>query len=150
MKKADFLVVFGLDDKRYALPLSAIDRVVRMVEITPFPEAPDIILGVVNFQGQVTPVFNIRKRFNLPKRDIVITDRLIFAHTARRVVALVADVVLDVCVAENVIASGDMLSRAKHVEGVAKLADGLVFIHDLDKFLSLEEADALDQALEGS
>lgn len=51
MKKPNHLIVFVLDSQHYALPLLAVDRVVRMVAITPLPNAPDIILGVVNFQG---------------------------------------------------------------------------------------------------
>ena len=34
-----------------------------------------------------------------------------------------------------------------YVEGVAKLADGMVLIHDLETFLSLEEGKALDEAM---
>ena len=67
-----------------------------MVHITPLPNAPDIVLGVVNMQGRVIPVMNIRQRFNLPKREIALTDQLIFAHTERRPVALVADTVTEV------------------------------------------------------
>jgi len=33
------------------------------------------------------------------------------------------------------------------VEGVVKLTDGLILIHDLDKFLSLEEEETLDHVL---
>lgn len=150
IKNSNFLIVFALDDQRYALSLSAADRVVRMVAITPLPNAPAGILGVVNFQGRVIPVFNLRSRFNLPERDIALTDQLIIAHTSRRVVALVVDAVMDVCEAQNLVASGDVLARVQYVEGVVKRDDGLIFIHDLDTFLSLEEADTLDQALENS
>lgn len=150
IKNSNFLIVFALDDQRYALSLSAADRVVRMVAITPLPNAPAGILGVVNFQGRVIPVFNLRSRFNLPERDIALTDQLIIAHTSRRVVALVVDAVMDVCEAQNQVASGDVLARVQYVEGVVKRDDGLIFIHDLDTFLSLEEADTLDQALENS
>jgi purine-binding chemotaxis protein CheW len=44
----------------------------------------------------------------------------------------------------DVIGIGQMVELMK---GVAKLADGLVVIHDLDTFLSLEEERALDEAL---
>lgn len=150
MKSSDFLTVFTLDDQRYALPLPAVDRVVRMVDIAPLPNAPDIILGVVNFQGRVIPVFNIRKRFNLPERDISLSDQLIIAHTAHSAVALVADAVLNVCAAQNLIAAEDILPELEYLEGVVKQEDGLIFIHNLNKFLSLEEASSLDQALEES
>jgi len=150
VKKLDFLIVFSLDEQRYALPLPAADRVVRMVAITPLPNAPDIILGVVNFQGRVIPVINMRRRFGLPEREIALTDQLIVAHTARRPVALVADAVLDViaCAAQSLIAAENILPGVEYVEGVVKLSDGLILIHDLDKFFSLEEESSLDQALE--
>jgi purine-binding chemotaxis protein CheW len=150
MKKSDFLIVFTLGGQRYALPLSAADRVVRMVAITPLPNAPDIILGVVNFQGRIIPVINMRRRFCLPEREVSLTDQLVVAHTARRPVALVTDAVLDViaCSAQSLIATENILPKVEYLEGVVKLADGLILIHDLDKFLSLEEENSLDRALE--
>ena len=78
----DRLVVFTLDDQRYGLPLSAVERVVPMVDITPLPKAPDIVLGVVDVQGRVIPVVNLRRRLRLPERDIALTDQLVIARTA--------------------------------------------------------------------
>ena len=62
-------MVFTLDRQRYALPLSVVERVVRMIEITPVPHTPDIVLGVINAQGRVIPVVDIRRRFRLPTRQ---------------------------------------------------------------------------------
>lgn len=148
----DSLIVFTLDNWRYALPLPVVDRVVRMVAITPLPKAPDVVLGVVNIQGRVIPVINMRQRFHLPEREIALTDQLVVAHTARRPVALVADAVLDViaCPVQSLVAAGEVLPNIEYVEGVVKLADGLILIHDLDKFLSLEEENFLAHALENS
>jgi len=152
MKDMDSLLIFILDDQRYALLLPTVDRVVRMVAITPLPKAPDIVLGVVNIQGRVIPVINMRRRFCLTEREITLTDQLVVAHTVRRPVALVADAVLDViaCSARSLIAAEKVLPNIEYVEGVVKLKDGLIIIHDLDKFLSLEEEDFLAQALENS
>ena len=150
MKRPNHLIVLALDSQRYALPLPVVDRVVRMAAITPLPKAPDIVLGIVNIQGRVIPVINMRRRFCLPDREIALTDQLVVAHTAQRPVALVADAVLDVIAssAQSLIAAENILPRIEYVEGVIKLADGLILIHDLDKFLSLEEASSLDHALE--
>lgn len=152
MKDMDSLLTFTFDDQRYALPLHAVDRVVRMVAVTPLPKAPNIILGVVNIQGRIIPVINMRLRFCLPEREITLTDQLVVAHTARRPVALVADAVLGAITypAQSLIATEDVLPNIEYVEGVAKLADGLILIHNLDKFLSLEEENYLDRALETS
>ncbi len=143
-------IVFILDEQRYALHLSAVDSVVRMVHITPLPNAPDIVLGIVNMQGRVIPVINIRQRFNLPRREIVLTDQLIFAHMKWRPVALVADTVTGVveCSGQSLIPAKEILPECKYLEGVIKFSDGLILIHDLDKFLSLEEEECLDVALD--
>jgi len=152
MEKSDFLVIFTLADQRYAIPLRTVDKVVRMVAITLLPHAPDFILGVINFKGQVIPVINIRRRFFLPERKVAISDQLVIAHTARRPVALVVDAVLDVIASaeQDWIAPESILPNVEYVDGVIKLTDGLIFIHDLNKFLSLDEESFLDQALENA
>ena len=142
-------LVFLLDDQRYALHLSAIDRVVRMVHITPISSAPDILLGIVNLEGLVIPVMDVRQRFNLPERENSLSDRLIFARTQRRSVALIADTVTGVieCSEHSLISAERILPELAHVEGVIKFEDGMILIHNLDKFLSLEEEADLDLAV---
>jgi purine-binding chemotaxis protein CheW len=143
------LVVFGLDEQRYALRLSAVEQIVRRVEITPLPQAPEIILGVVNIQGRIVPVFDIRKRFRLPERDIRLGDCLIVARTARRTVTFIADAAIGVVSGadEEVVAAERIFPSLEYVKGVVKLDDGLVFIHDLDTFLSVEEEQIMEHAM---
>ncbi len=143
------MIVFNLDEQRYALRLSVVERIVRIVEITLLPNAPEIVLGVVNVRGQVIPVVNMRKRFFLPDREVILSDHLIIARTAKRTVALVADAVSGVVEywKEELAAADGILPDLKYVEGVAKREDGLILIHDLDTFLSLEEEKTLEQAM---
>ena len=84
-------VVFCLDGQRYALPLAAVRRIVRAVEVTPLPGAPAIVLGAIDVEGSVLPVLDIRRRFLLPEREIGPADQFLIASTARRAVALVID-----------------------------------------------------------
>jgi purine-binding chemotaxis protein CheW len=146
------VVVFTLGDQRYGLSLSAVERVVHMVQVTPLPRAPAIVLGVVNVRGRVIPVLNLRRRFRLPERDFALTDRLVIARTARRPVALVADEVAGVLEysALQIVEARDIVPGVEYTEGVVKLADGLILIHDLDSFLSLEEDAALEQSIDGA
>ena len=142
-------VVFYLDELRMALALPTVERVVRAVYFNPLPDAPQIVLGVVNVQGRVIPVVNMRKRFRLPDRETALTDRLVIAQTIRRTVALAVDSVAGVVEYPGpaLIGAGDILPGLEYVTGVAKLDDGLIFIHDLDRFLSLDEEEMLDRAL---
>lgn len=145
-----WLVIFALDDQRYALYLSAVERVIPALEITTLPQAPDIIKGVINLQGRVIPVADIRKRFGLEPRELMHTDQFIIARTLDRPVAIIADKVHEVIeysVSSQVQADA-IVPGLGYVEGVVKLNDGMALIHDLDKFLSLEERHKLDQALD--
>ena len=145
----DFMVVFALDEPRYALLLSAVEKVVRAVEITPLPKAPEIVVGVINAQGRILPVLDIRKRFRLPAREMKPDDRFIIARTSRRQVALVVDSVVGVhkLAEREMVSAKEALPFAQYLKGVAKVENNLVLIHDLDQFLSLDEERVLDPAL---
>jgi purine-binding chemotaxis protein CheW len=143
------LVVFTLDEQRYALHLGSVERVVHAVDITCLPQAPNIILGVINIHGKIIPVINIRKRFCLPERELEINDRLILAHTRKREVVLVVDTVTDVIESPEVktTATEKIAPNIDYIEGITKIDDGIILIHDLEKFLSLDEEQTLDYAL---
>lgn len=143
------LVVFNLADQRYALHLSAVERVVLIAELTALPKAPEIVLGIINVRGCIVPVVDTRRRFGLPAREVNLSDHLIIARTSRRVVALLADVVAGVVQHSRaaITAADQILRNLEYVEGVVKLDDGLIFIHDLDTFLSAAEERTLEQAM---
>ena len=143
------IVLFSLDEPRYAIYLSAVQRVVQAVEITPLPKAPDIVLGVINFQGEIIPVVDIRKRFKLPAREINIEDQFIIAQTSKRVVVLAVDSVSGVFELENdkVIDAETVFPYTDYISGVAKIERNIILINDLEKFLSLDEEIILDKAL---
>lgn len=144
------LVALCLDDHRYALHLPSVERVVRMVEVTPLPDAPAIVAGVVNIGGRITPAINLRRRFGLPERELALSDQLIVARTPRRGVALIVDAVADVieCSEQEISTADAIVPGMRYLEGIAKLKDGMILIHDLDLLLSLEEDRALDAAME--
>ena len=144
------LVVFRLDELRIALLLTAVDRVVCAVEVTPLPGAPAIVHGAIDMQGRILPVLNLRRRFRLPEREIGPTEQFLIASTARRAVALVMDEAQGVIEVEQsaIIGAYRIVPDLEQFQGVVKLDDGLVLIHDLEKFFSLDEACALDTAME--
>lgn len=149
MNPAQALVTFSLDDQRYALYLSAVERVVPAVEITRLPKAPDIIAGVINIQGRVIPVADIRKRFDLPEHELLDIDQFIVARTKNNPVVIVADKVHEVIelTPDKQVQVNTVIHGLNYIEGIVKLDDGMVLIHDLDTFLSLEERQKLDRAL---
>lgn len=152
MNDSGRLITFTLEAQRYALTLSSVENVVRAVEITPLPKAPPIVLGIINVKGRVIPVVDIRKRFGLPSRKPGLSDHLIIAVTPKRPVALVADRVDGVMDTgeQDMVPADQVLPNTAYVKGVVKLKDGLLLIHDLAGFLSLDEENALNDALKES
>lgn len=143
------IVVFTLDEQRFALPLGTVVRAVRVVAMTPLPKAPEIVCGVVNVQGCILPVVNFRKRFALPEKALALSDQLLIARTGTRMLAVVVDVVTGVasCNDQDLTPTEVVAPGTQYVKGIAKLTDGLVLIHDLTGFLSMEEEHGLDRAL---
>jgi purine-binding chemotaxis protein CheW len=143
------LVVFRLNHGRYALPLSTADRVVRAVQVTSLPNAPPVVLGAINVHGEVLPVLNIRRRFRLPDRAISANDWFLLARAGGRKVVLVIDDAEGVitCPATEVLPIHHIVADLEYLSGVVKLPDGLVLIHDLERFLSETEARALNDAI---
>jgi len=149
MSELTKLVVFRLDEERYALVLGVVERIVRAAEVTPLPKAPTIVLGVIDLEGRVLPVLNIRRRFRLPERAIGPTDQFLIAQTEWRTVVLVVDEaegVIERSPAE-IIGAAQIAPGLEQIQGVINLDGGLVLIHDLEGFLSLDEERCLDEAM---
>ncbi|MFH0735981.1 MAG: chemotaxis protein CheW [bacterium] len=145
------IVLFGLDEPRYALYLSAVKCVVQAVEITPLPKAPKIVLGVINFHGQIIPVIDIRKLFHLAPLEINLEDQFIIAQTTKRLVVLVVNSVDDVYDLDHfqVNDAEKFYPYTDYLSGIAKIETNIILINDLEKFLSLDEEKKLDEALAG-
>ena len=150
MTRAEELMVFSLGRQRFALPLAVVRRVVRAAEVTAIPNAPDVVSGVIDVQGEVIAVLDVRARLGQPLRAIGLADQFLIAQTRDRTVALVIDQaqgLVQGCCDTAIPSLG--APWFGQFQGVAQLDDGLVLIQDLEKFLSTAEALALDQALEG-
>jgi purine-binding chemotaxis protein CheW len=144
------LLIFFLDGQRYALRLSTVERVIRAAAITPLPRAPEIVLGVLDIQGEVIPVISLRRRFQLTERATRTSDQFVVARAKRLTVALAVDGVegvLEEC-DEALISPDDILAGTEFLEGVTRTGDGLVLIHDLATLLFPEEEILLARALE--
>jgi purine-binding chemotaxis protein CheW len=142
-------VVFCLDAGRYALPLSAVERIVPAAYITPLALAPPVVLGAIDVEGSILPAFSLRHRLGLPERAITPAHQFLIARTAHRRMVLVIDAAQGVIQQPlaSMIDAASIVSDLAHISGVVALEDGLVLIHDLEQFLSPQEVAALDQAM---
>ncbi len=149
MNQSQHFVLFNLDEQQYALHLPVVERVLRIVEVSPLPQAPEIVLGMINIQGRILPVINLRRRLGLPEHEIHLSNQLIMVRTSHRSVALVVDFVSGVVErSENeIVPEKRILPGMEYIRGVTLFQDGVILIHDLDQFLSLGEEKALEEAM---
>ena len=90
-------LVFRLADDEFALPIDTVVEVAHVPEqITRVPRTPKFLEGVVNLRGEVLPIVDQRRRFEMPSLDATATRRLVVVRTARHRAGLIVDGVSDV------------------------------------------------------
>ena len=149
MKPQNQYLVFTIDEQRYAIALSSVGKVIRAVELISLPEAPEFLLGLMNMQGKIIPVINIRKRFHLPPYKIRLNDRIIICQASGQTIAFMVDTVLGVVEfpQEQIDKARQIFPEMEHyIEGIGKLDDTTVLIYDLEKLFSPQDINKLDQA----
>lgn len=142
------VLTFELGPQRYAVPAPQVIEIVRAATITPLPKAPAIVEGAIDYRGAVVPVLDIRSRFRQPAKPLSISDQFIVARAGGRQIAIRVDRAAQfVTLAASDLRSLQHLGQPDYVAGVATLPDGMIFIHDLETFLSAAEGVALDRSL---
>lgn len=139
------VVVFTLDDNRYALPLSVVDRVVRAIEITPVSQGPGGILGIINLQGKIMPVVNLRRWLHLPEREIDPSNRMIVAQVQERTLVIVVDSIAGIAsfARADVVLRDQIIVGLDAVVGVVKMDGDMIPIVDLARMVSIDIEPAL-------
>jgi purine-binding chemotaxis protein CheW len=146
------LIVFQLEEWRFALPLAVVQEIFHAVRVVPLPGAPAIVLGVVDVRGLVVRVLDVRQRFGLAHRPAQVDDHFVLAQAGARTVALCVDRALDLFSIDEreLVLASRLAPGATLVKGVLHDADGLVVVQELDAFLSASEEVALGAALAGA
>ena len=147
IEDTDHILVFAVGEMKHGLSLSGVEKVELAAEVTPLPEAPHVVIGAINWRGQILPVLSMRRRLHVPERSVMASDRIIFVQSSRRRIALVVDEVLGVRPVERSdFTSADALSEGLGcVAGASRTEDGIVLIHDLELFLSEADEKALEK-----
>ncbi|MET0969243.1 MAG: chemotaxis protein CheW [Tardiphaga sp.] len=143
-------LVFRLDHNEFALPIDAVDEVARVPEqITRLPKTPKFLEGVVNLRGEVLPVVDQRRRFDMTPSDGSATRRLIVVRTDKHRAGLIVDGVSEVlrCSADAIEPAPDLTGDAQGlVHSVINLdaAGRIVLLLDPAELLTRTERGLLD------
>jgi len=139
----DTYILFHVNAATYALP-SRIVRHIEMVEsITPVPNAPSFVDGVVFTRGSVVPVVNLRARFGFTRTEVDVRTRLIVVESGGRVVGLIADSAREFVhiPRPSIQPPHDALTAAagRYLDGVASVGGRLILILSLELVLQFND-----------
>jgi purine-binding chemotaxis protein CheW len=143
-------LVFRLGDDEFALPIECVDEVARVPEqVTRVPKTPKFLEGVINLRGEVLPVVDQRRRFDMPALAKTEGRRLIVLRTDRHRAGVIVDSVSEVlqCAREDIEEAPDLTGESTRlVEGVINLAAAgrMVLLLDPAELLTRTERGLLD------
>lgn len=141
------LVTFSIGEEEFGVDILKVQEIIRMMEITKVPRAPDFVEGVINLRGKVIPILDLRRRFGLVTRDHDKHTRIIVIEISNMIVGFVVDSVSEVLrIPSNTVEPPPPVVsglESEYISGVGKLADRLLILLDLDRLLSREEQGAL-------
>lgn len=138
------VIVFQLQDEEYAVPVTKVGSIERMMQITRIPRTDCFIKGVINLKGVVTPIVDLRSRFGAEEVPYGDSTRIIIVYYKDMEIGLIVDAAKDVIdIPKHIIEPAPEVIEtvdADYIEGVAKLENRLLILLDLDKVLDKDEA----------
>ncbi len=136
-------LTFWLNDQEYGLDLLKVREIRGFTSITPIPNMPPHIKGVMNLRGTVLPVVDLRLKFSMPEKEYTKFTVIIIAKSGEKNVGLVVDSVSDVLAlpAQQINPPPDfgIAVNRNFILGLLKASERLSILLDLDKLLSESE-----------
>lgn len=137
------LVSFVIDKEEYGIDILNVQEIIRSVEISRVPNAPEFVDGVINLRGKIVPVLDLRKRFGKPARSKDKDTRIIVIELGDKVVGFIVDKMKEVIrIPQSIIEAPPELSldvNTKYITGIAKLEDRILVLLDLVQLLDGNE-----------
>lgn len=141
-------VTFQLEQETYGVDVMVVKEVLKFQDIAPVPGAPDYVLGIINIRGTVISVINTRRRFGLQDREVDDNTRIVIIEIGCHIIGILVDSVAEVVyLRRSQIESAPQVNKdesARFIQGVCHRDDQLLILVELDKLLTEEELNELD------
>ncbi|MGM8214490.1 chemotaxis protein CheW [Bacillaceae bacterium W0354] len=138
------VIVFHLGDEEYGVPVSNVGGIERLQHITRVPNAPTFVKGVINLRGIVTPIIDLRERFDMEEVPYTESSRIIVVNINEKEVGMIVDGANDVVdiPTDQIEPPPEVVGsvEADYIRGVAKLDKRLFILLDLEHVLSKENS----------
>jgi len=136
-------IVFQLLNKEYAIPVHQVQGIEKVEHITRVPRTEKFVKGVINLRGVITPIIDLRSRFNLEEESYSESTRVIIVGFNDLEVGFIVDSANDVIdiPTSSIEPTPEVVGveEAEYIKGVAKVGKRLLILIDLEMILSTEE-----------
>ena len=140
-------LTFRLGNEEYGVEILKVQEIKGYSAITPIPNVPAYLRGVMNLRGTIVPVVDLRAKFGMTQAECTPFTVIIVVTVGARVMGLIVDAVSDVLDVPRggVQPTPDFGAQvdARCLEGLAKAGDKLVVLLDIDRVVGADELDAL-------
>ena len=145
------VVGFKLEDEEFVIDILKVQEIIKMIDITPLPNAPHYVNGVINLRGKVIPVISLRKRFGFEDRENNNLTRIMVVEIDKKLVGFIVDKVTEVLriPASSIEPPPPLVSKigSEYLKGVGKIGDRLLIILEVEKILSTDEQKEINNSL---
>lgn len=142
-------VIFKLENEAYGVDIMNVKEITEYKESVKVPNTPKFVDGIINLRGDITPIINLRKRFNLENICANSDTRVIVISIKNRQVGFIVDEASQVLRIndENIEPAPELVAGIdkKYITGVGKLDDKIVLLLDLEYILTDDEKDKIQQ-----
>jgi len=135
-------VTFRLGDGEFGIPIAKIQEIDRAAKMTRVPRTADYVDGITNLRGEVVPVINARKRFNLAQKEADERTRVIIMELGGVKTGLLVDSVREVLnlATKDISLPPASLSTTidrQYISGIGKVAGDkrMIVLLDVEKIL---------------
>jgi len=147
-------LVFRVAGQSFAVSGQRLVEVTEPLAVTPVPDAPDFLEGIVSLRGRAVPLVDLRRRWGVPAgegRAGPVRAKYLVMHADGHVVAMRVDAVDGMArlTRKDLYALPPSLPKPAAVLGLARWQDRWLILLDPRQLLSAEEGAALDELLKG-
>jgi len=140
-------LTFALGREEYGVEILKIQEIKGFADITPLPNAPAYVKGVLNLRGTIVPIVDLRKKFGMPAEAYTTFTVIVVVQVQGKTLGFIVDAVSDVLtVAADAIQPTPDLHGQIDTACLTGLAptgehgEKLVILLDIDKVLTTVEA----------
>jgi len=144
-------LTFTLDKEEYGIGILKIKEIIGMMAITPVPQTPEFLKGVINLRGKVIPVVDLRLRFGMDSIEYNERTCIIVVEIADQADTVQIGIVVD-SVSEVLNIKGEDIEdtptfgtklNTDYILGMAKMDRGVKILLDIDQVLTGQELSLL-------